>query len=265
MAQGRSSRLRPKGQRVLLVIPDAHAHPDFDNKRFDALGQFAHDLDPDYIVCLGDWYDMPSLNKHDPVGSLPQLDACYEDDIKAGDDALYRFHRAFRRTRAQLHVTYGNHDVRPDRAASDDPKWRGKVSLKDLGFSHHKWHLTPYRSTLSLEGIVFTHHATSGVAGRPIGGEHMAATLVKKKHVSMVVGHSHTYQHFEHTKGNGDKIFGLSAGCWVHQDYGNSTYSKRDNWCKDTHEYWWRGVVVMTLDGAGYYRRISAIQMRDIL
>lgn len=264
MAHGRSSRLRPVGKRVLLVIPDAHAHPDFDNKRFDALGAFAHDLDPDYIVCMGDWYDMPALNKHDPIGSLPTLDACYEDDIKVGDDALYRFHKAYRRTRANLHVTLGNHDVRPDRAVSDDPKWRGKVSLKDLSFAHHKWNLTPYRSNLLLEGVLFSHHVTSGIGGRPIGGEHMAATIVKKKHVSTVVGHSHIYQHFEHTRGDGQKIFGLSAGCFTHPNYGKSG-GPRDNWCKDTVDYWWRGVVVMVLDGTGYYRRIEAIQMRELL
>ena len=38
----------------ILVIPDGHAHPDYDNDRFDYLGRFILDQRPDTIVCIGD-------------------------------------------------------------------------------------------------------------------------------------------------------------------------------------------------------------------
>jgi hypothetical protein len=48
-----------------LVIPDAHAMPGLDNRRFDWLGQFIIDTKPDVIVCIGDFFDMAALCKYD--------------------------------------------------------------------------------------------------------------------------------------------------------------------------------------------------------
>jgi len=49
----------------LLIIGDPHAHPDYDNKRFTALGKYILKTKPDIIVCLGDFADMPSLSSYD--------------------------------------------------------------------------------------------------------------------------------------------------------------------------------------------------------
>ena len=54
-----------KGKKNLLVIPDCHAAPEYDNDRFTALGKFIVDEQPDIIVCLGDFGDMPSLSSYD--------------------------------------------------------------------------------------------------------------------------------------------------------------------------------------------------------
>ena len=81
----------------------------------------------------------------------------------------------------------------------------------------------------------------------------MAASLVKKKHVSCVVGHSHIFQHFEHTRGDGQKIFGISGGCYTHERYAKDRKA-RATWAKDTAPMWWRGAIVLhDLDGRGYY------------
>ena len=49
----------------LLIIPDCHAHPDYDNNRFDWLGNLIIEERPDTILCLGDLADMPSLSSYD--------------------------------------------------------------------------------------------------------------------------------------------------------------------------------------------------------
>ena len=38
-----------------LIIPDAHAHPEYDNERFDALGSLILKERPDVIICIGDF------------------------------------------------------------------------------------------------------------------------------------------------------------------------------------------------------------------
>ena len=43
----------------LLIIPDPHANPDYDNDRFKALGKFIMHEKPEVIVCLGDMADLP--------------------------------------------------------------------------------------------------------------------------------------------------------------------------------------------------------------
>ncbi len=37
----------------LLIIPDCHASPDYDNDRFIALGEFIVKEKPEVVVCLG--------------------------------------------------------------------------------------------------------------------------------------------------------------------------------------------------------------------
>ena len=49
----------------LLIIPDAHAEPNYDNDRFTWLGSLIFEKKPDVVVCLGDWFDMASLSSHD--------------------------------------------------------------------------------------------------------------------------------------------------------------------------------------------------------
>ena len=44
----------------LLIIPDAHAEPNYDNDRFTWLGNLIFEEKPDVVVCLGDWFDMAS-------------------------------------------------------------------------------------------------------------------------------------------------------------------------------------------------------------
>ena len=49
----------------LLIIPDAHAAPGYDNERFTAVGQYLMRERPEHVVCLGDWADLPSLSSYD--------------------------------------------------------------------------------------------------------------------------------------------------------------------------------------------------------
>ena len=41
----------------LLIIGDPHAHPDYDNSRFEKLGQFIARAKPDAVICMGDFAD----------------------------------------------------------------------------------------------------------------------------------------------------------------------------------------------------------------
>ena len=41
----------------LLIIPDPHANPDYNNERFRAAGRLLMEEQPECVVCLGDLAD----------------------------------------------------------------------------------------------------------------------------------------------------------------------------------------------------------------
>jgi predicted phosphodiesterase len=223
--------MKLKGNKNMLIIPDAHAAPEYDSDRFTALGNYIVKHKPEIIVCLGDFADMPSLSSYNKE----------------------------KQYKPRLFMCLGNHEDRIDRAVNSAPELEGAISIKDLQYEKFGWKLTPFKRTLTIEGIIFSHYFTSGVAGRPISSSHIGHQLVSKLHCSAVQGHSHLYNHAEQTRPDGQKIFGLSAGCFSHPHYSES-------WCRDTEYTWWRGVVSLNgLDGEGYYDEINAVTQRKLL
>lgn len=251
----------------LLIIPDPHASPAYDNKRFLALGRMIIDKKPDIIVCLGDFADMPSISTHNSVEAAEGMR--YQLDIDSAHKAMdtlfdpidqFNKHQILNRKRQykpNLYMLGGNHEHRIDTLCSNYPHLRNFLSLDDLPFE--RWNYTPFKHSLEIGGIHFSHYFTSGVMGRPISGVNISRSLLTKLHVSSVQGHSHLYSHAEETLPNGQKIFGLSAGCYSHPDY-------NEWWCKDTEFRWWRGVVFLNeIDGYGYYDEIQSITQRKIM
>lgn len=245
----------------LLIIGDPHAHPDYDNDRFEALGKFIAREKPDHVVCIGDMADMPSLSSYDR-GTKGFEGRRYRKDIAAAIDAQERLFKPIRKVRnyrPKLYMTVGNHEDRITRAINAQPELEGTIGLKDLKYKEFGWSVTPFKRCLTIKGISFSHYFTSGVGGRPISSVHLGHAMVTKLHCSTVQGHSHLFNHAEQTRPDGQKLFGLSAGCYSHPDY-------TETWCADTEYQWWRGVIMLEgLDGEGYYNAIHAITQRRIL
>ena len=254
----------------LLVIGDPHAHPDYDNDRFHGLGEYIVKTKPEYIVCLGDFADMPSLSSYDR-GTRGFEGRRYRKDVKSVVEAqeillnpLKKFNEKKRKNKEKqykpkLHLCLGNHEDRITRATNSSPELDGAISIDDLQYEKFGWKVTPFKSVLTIKNISFSHYFTTGVSGRPISSTHIGHMLVSKLHCSAVQGHSHLYNHAEQTRPDGQKVFGLSGGCYSHPKY-------TESWCADTEYQWWRGIILLEgLDGAGYYNSIQAITQRKIL
>ena len=245
----------------LLVIGDPHAHPDYDNSRFTALGKFIAKEKPQGIVCIGDMADMPSLSSYDK-GTKGFEGRRYKKDVKAviaAQEKLFAPIKRIRGYKPKLHMCLGNHEDRITRAINNTPELDGAIGMKDLQYERFGWKITPFKKCVTIKGITFSHYFTSGVAGRPISSVHIGYALITKLHCSAVQGHSHLYNHAEQTKPDGQKIFGLAAGCYSHPKY-------TETWCQDTEYQWWRGIIMLEgLDGEGYYNGIRAITQRSIM
>lgn len=229
--------------RVHLVIPDSHAHPDFNNDRFTWLGKLAVDLQPDVIVNLGDQADMASLCSYDK-GMLSSEGRRYEKDIEANKDANAKLfgeidkYNKWRRVKykPETYFCLGNHEERIDRAVQQNPELEGKLKMSDLGNEDYYDVVAPFLDPIEVDGVYYAHYFTSGVMNRPIAGEHPAYQCIAKKHVSCVSGHSHLRDFAERTTADGRRLMSLVGG--VYQDY-------HADYAGEANKMWWSGVLIL--------------------
>ena len=229
-----------------LIIPDSHAQPGVDNDRFEWLGEFALEHQPDVIIDIGDSADMASLCQYD-VGKLRAEGRRYIDDIAAYRDAMDKFIRPIHKYnnthsrwkkktyRPRLVKCRGNHEYRIARAAAEAPALFGHIDYKDLQEEKHGWEVYDFLKTACIDNIAYQHFFTSGVMGRPIGGVNHARTLVANTHMSAVCGHSHMRDFWETTDAIGRRLFGLSVGCFFEHDEEYTSENER----------FWRGLVYL--------------------
>ena len=239
----------PENPVRILCIGDLHAHPDYDNDRFDVLGQYVVEVKPDIIVQIGDWADVVSLNSH---GSKLELEGVrWKQDVAVTQDSLARFNAPIEAAglRPEKHLITGNHEARIHRFVAQNPHLQGVMGIDDLGFEEHGWTVHRFGEFINIAGFRFVHHMT-GKTGRAAA----LGTNFKKRGVSVVVGHSHTASHFTEYH-EGRRIHGIDLGCAVHPAMGF-----QESWsCPNAHSYW-RGVFLLdnALDGDADISRIRA-------
>ena len=228
----------------IIVIPDSHAHPDYDNNRFSWLANYILEKQPDIIVDIGDSADMASLCHYD-MGTLHAEGRRYKDDLHSYHDAMEKLTKPLtqynntmtqwrkRKYRPLMFKCTGNHENRINRAATEQPQYFGHIDMSDLREAYYGWQVIPFMKPLHIENICFQHYFASGVMGRPISGEYVAGNMVKKGMMSCVAGHSHLRDYWETTDVVGRKRFGLVVGCYFDYTPAYTTEAAR----------WWRGIV----------------------
>jgi len=223
---------------IHLVIPDQHAHPDHHNERFEWLGKLILDLKPDVVINLGDMADMPSLCSYDK-GTKGFEGRRYRHDIDCTLDAQERLFHAIKRSKKKLPrfiMLEGNHEHRIVKAVECDAVLDGTIGLFDLQYDEFGWEFYPFLEPAIVDGVAYSHYFTSGIMGRPVGGENAAKSLINKQHHSCTAGHSHLIDYASTVDASGKRIMGLVAGCY--QDY-------LSGWNNAQSEaLWWSGVVI---------------------
>lgn len=245
--------------KTILVIPDAHAHPDYDNARFDLLSEFINDLRPDAIVCLGDFADMASLSHYDR-GRLTGEGRRYSADVAVTRDALTRINAKWSRARnynPKMLMIEGNHEERIKRAVNEDPKMHGTISKADLGFEEHGWRTADFKVPMTYAGWTFAHYMPNG-RGFAMGGENLPRALIKRWHTSIVVGHNHKLAGpYSEDKPDGKKVTAISAGCFVHP-------KAEEDWNAGTFGSYWIGLTVIRGAVGGQFAGIDFVSLDEL-
>lgn len=186
----------------------------------------------------------------------------YKADIDVHHDFQDRVWNTVRKTKRKLPravCLIGNHEQRIERAIENQPELEGVIGFGDLELGNWYDTVVYYNGatpgSIELDGISYSHYMVSGIAGRPISGEHSAYSLLSKKYSSCVVGHSHLLDYSVRTRQDGAKIMGLVAGCFQEHE---SSYAGEAN------KLWWRGVCHLKNVEKGTYdlETISLARMR---
>jgi len=212
-----------------MVIPDCQVKPGHSVDYLKWIGQYIVDKQPDVIVCIGDFADMPSLSSYD-TGKKCFEGRTYKADIKSVHRAmdaltkpLVRLQNRQRKAKRKLYkpemiLTLGNHEDRIDRAINNDRKLEDLISIGDLNYEDYGWTVYPFLDVVVIDGIAYSHYFASGVMGRPITS---ARTLLTRKHMSCFAGHQQGRQIAYGARADGREITAIIAGsCYEHdEDY----------------------------------------------
>lgn len=236
----------------ILVIPDTQIRPGDDLAFLNKIGRYIVEKQPDIVVCLGDFADMPSLSSYD-VGKKAFEGRRYINDIEAAhrgmesllspiqdfNEAAARNHK--QRYRPRLVLTLGNHEHRINRAVNDDAKLEGVLSINDLRYEEYGWEVYPYQHVVVIDGVAFSHNFPTDASTTTIANP---ATLLTRRHMSCVAGHRQGFQTHTAYRADGGRLQAVIAGsCYEHdEDYMSQMQNRH-----------WRGILVMHEVNNGEY------------
>jgi hypothetical protein len=228
-----------------FIIPDTQVKPGEETRHIKWAGEAILEYKPDVVICLGDWWDLPSLNSHAEKGSADLEGRRYQEDIDSGNVAFRLLNSYFKKSRSKTWkprkvFLEGNHENRANRVAKNDPKWAGIIG------SHNcqtlDWERHPFLKIVDIDGLAYCHYFANPFSGKPIGG-----TIVNRLNAigkSFVQGHQQGFlyaskQFPDHVK------HGLVAGRFYldHETYRPEDVQKSE----------WSGVVILNAVRNGDY------------
>lgn len=240
--------------KTAIIFTCAHSDPRSDNNRADWLSGLIYDVRPDYVVDLGDTADIQSLSSHDTRKPEALVHASYEADIDQYNDFQERVRHRVKKAKIKRPAYYGhegNHENRIKKALSFDPRLGGSrygISFKHLETDRWYDEYHEYKNSapsISLyDGVSYAHYIASGNYGTAMSGEHHAYNLLKKRHSSTTVGHSHRRNVYFKDDAYPNPSIGLVAGCFK---------GREEEWAGQANKEWWKGVIVKRNIENGWY------------
>lgn len=228
------------------VIPDCQIRP---GDPIDHLHWIAADIvrrRPDVIVCLGDFWDFPSLSTHTLPGSMEKEGARVQADIEAGNVAMAALvepiHAEIARLKRNKEKQWkprmvfieGNHEARISRFAQSDSRFQGVVGTHLCRVEEYGWERVPFEVPIEIDGVWYCHYWKNPHSKFTIGGT--IDNRLNKLGFSFVQGHEQGLRYGNRPLPNGRTTHGLVAG---------SCYLGTEGYRGPQGANEWRGVVVL--------------------
>jgi hypothetical protein len=206
----------------IAVLTDAQVRKGVPTDHIGAYGKYIAAKQPDVIVCIGDFADMPSLSTYTQAGSIDAEGARYSDDIGSACAAMEEFLNPIAKVpgyNPKLVMTYGNHEDRITRAVNADPtRLEGRMSLADLQYEAYGWKTVPFLQPVVIGGVAFCHYFPSGVMGKPHITAQSILTGKKGVHMSAFAGHQQGRDIAYAKRGDGVQMTAIISGSFYQHD-----------------------------------------------
>lgn len=202
---------------TIALVPDTQVRPGVPTDHLPAAGRYIAEKRPDVIVCIGDWWDMPSCSRHDEPGSVEAEGRRYKNDVAAGCDAMEKFLDPIAKARGykpKMVFTLGNHEDRIVRAYRANPQ-QFTGGLRDLKLEDYGWTVVPFLQPIVIGGVAFCHYFPAGVMGRPI---QRPSILLNKLHMSAVAGHQQGREIAYSRRADGGALTAIISGSFYQHD-----------------------------------------------
>lgn len=221
-----------------IVIPDMQCRPGLNFDHCEWIGRYVADRSPDVLVCLGDWWDMPSLSSYDR-GKKSFEGRRYAKDIEAGREAMDRLLAPIKRLkrRPRMVFTVGNHEERIHRAVEDNAQLEGVIGYDDLGLSGDGWEVYDFLELVEIDGVTYSHffpRSASGAISQAKRGAPNARAQLVRQGGSCTAGHQQGLD-VSCVPLRGRLQWGLICG---------SAYRHDESYLSPQGTTYWRGVVV---------------------
>ena len=235
-----------------LYIPDVQMKPGVPIAHLVAASNFIAEVQPEVIVCAGDFADMPSLSGYD-IGKRSFEGRRYKDDIESsiiGMEVLLagmnRLNRLRKRDKKKLYkprmvLTLGNHENRIDRATNNDPKLHGTIGVDDLCYREFGWEVVPYLKPIIIDNIAYSHYFYNKLTGRPWPN---ARTTMLREHMSCTAAHQQQLEVEVQYRGDGKPTISVVAGAYYLHD---------EDYKGEAGNQHWRGLIYKTNVNDGFY------------
>jgi hypothetical protein len=231
-----------------LIIPDCQVKEGIDTSYLHRIGQYIADKQPEVIVCLGDFADMPSLSSYDK-GKKGFEGRRYHKDVLAVHNAMNvllkpieELNRRNTRAKRKLYtprrvMLLGNHENRINRAVEADAILEDTISTDDLKYYEYGWEVHDFLETVTIDGVMYSHFFPRSTTGRVMQnrrGAPSAHAQVRREMASCTSGHLQGLDFSIYQTGQ-KRLYGLIAGsCYEHdEDYLTPQGTK-----------YWRGIVM---------------------
>lgn len=223
------------------LIPDTQVRAGVDLSHLTAAAELIVRRRPEVIVCIGDWWDFPSLSSY--ASQKEAEGKRVKADIAAGNEAMRDFisiideGRASGRWKPRLVFTIGNHEERLMRLEKTNPSLAGVFSYDDLELDD--WEVVDFHDVTEIDGVHYSHYFYNPMTGRPLGGT--ATAMLNKLNFSFVQGHRQCLDYAMKPLNNGKIINGLVSGAFYTHDesykgpQGNHHY-RGLNWLHDVRD-----------------------------